>query len=76
MLAMPGVLRREAVGKHRQFADGFERRLAGGGLAEDAAVGSLAVQRETRAVTLRAEELERAVAARLGGYSDSDTGTR
>ena len=40
--------------------------MAGGGLAEDAAVGALPVERETRAITLRADELEVAVHVGLG----------
>src|SRR5262249_57283548 len=56
-----GVFRREIVGEHNQLADGFERGLAAGRLAEDAAAGPLAVEREAGAVALRADELEGAV---------------
>ena len=51
----------EIGGQDVDFADGFERRLALRGLAEDAAVGALTVERKTGAVALGAEEFEFAV---------------
>src|SRR5579884_2249185 len=55
------VLGREIVRHDGDLAHGFERRLAACRLAEDAAVGALAVEREAGAVGLRADELEGAV---------------
>src|SRR6185369_6572677 len=59
-----GVLRREVVREHGELADGLERWLAVGRLAEDRAVRALAVDREGRAVAERPDKLEARVAGR------------
>src|SRR5207237_5622885 len=60
-----GVLRGERTGEHGELANGFERRLARGGLAEYAAVRSLAVEGKTGAVALSPQKFERPIAGAL-----------
>src|SRR5262245_9712106 len=52
------VLRGVIIREHDQLADGLERGLAGSRRAEDAAIGTLPVERETSSVALRADKLE------------------
>src|ERR1700722_1989028 len=53
-----GVLGAEPVGKHIEFADRFQRRLALRLLAENAPVGSLPIDGEISSVALCSQELE------------------
>src|SRR6266849_4395835 len=56
-----GVFGIEAVRKHGQLANAFERRLAADRLAESRAGGSLPIQGEVGAPALRSDELESVV---------------
>ncbi len=54
----PGVFRAKVRGQNVDLADGFQRGLAGRRFSEDAAVGTLAVDRETSSIALCPEKLE------------------
>jgi len=59
------IFRAEIRGQKINLPNRFERRLAGSGLAENATIRPLPIQRKTRAVALRPDEFERSIGRAL-----------
>src|ERR1700704_3641120 len=59
------IFRAEIGGQKINLTNRFERGLAGSGLAENASIRPLPIERKTRAVALRPDEFERSIGRAL-----------